>query len=119
MSSAPPQERYFRDTYLRRRDDNMAGTFEIYTDKVGEFRFRLKASNGQVIATGESYKTRASVIKGIISVIKNSFGAKVIDLSSATHGPAGEVLAVGTSEFPAGSTAGELAAGSGAAGPVG
>ena len=28
--------------------------FEIYTDKAGEFRFRLKATNGQVIATGFS-----------------------------------------------------------------
>lgn len=97
----------------------MAGTFEIFKDKAGEFRFRLKASNGQVIATGEGYKSRASAINGIESVIKNSWGAKVIDLSSAVQGVAGEVLAVGTSEFPPGSTAGELAKGSGASGPVG
>jgi uncharacterized protein YegP (UPF0339 family) len=96
----------------------MAGIFEIYKDKAGEFRFRLKASNGQVIATGEGYKTRASAIKGIESVIKNSWGAKVVDLSSEAFGTGGEVLAPGTSEFPPGSTAGELAKGSGAAGPV-
>ena len=29
--------------------------FEIYTDKAGEFRFRLKATNGQIIATSEGY----------------------------------------------------------------
>ena len=31
--------------------------FEIYKDKAGEFRFRLKAANGQIIATGEGYKS--------------------------------------------------------------
>jgi uncharacterized protein len=36
----------------------MAGTFEVYTDKAGKFRFRLKASNGQVVATGEAYGTQ-------------------------------------------------------------
>jgi uncharacterized protein YegP (UPF0339 family) len=38
----------------------MAGTFEVYTDKSGKFRFRLKASNGQVVATGEAYDTKAA-----------------------------------------------------------
>ena len=33
----------------------MAGKFELYTDKSGEYRFRLKAGNGEVIATSESY----------------------------------------------------------------
>ena len=33
----------------------MAGKFEVYKDKKGEFRFRLKAANGEIIATGESY----------------------------------------------------------------
>ena len=42
--------------------------FEIYTDKAGEFRFRLKATNGQVIATGEGYTTHANCIKGVESV---------------------------------------------------
>ena len=46
--------------------------FEIYTDKRGEFRFRLKASNGQAILTGEGYKAKASCTNGIESVRKNS-----------------------------------------------
>ncbi len=50
----------------------MAGTFEIYTDAKGEFRFRLKAGNGEIILTGESYKQRAGVDTGIESVRKNS-----------------------------------------------
>jgi uncharacterized protein len=33
----------------------MAGTFEIYKDRKGEFRFRLKSRNGEIVATGESY----------------------------------------------------------------
>ena len=42
----------------------MAGKFEVYEDKSGKFRFRLKASNGQVIATGEADESKASAAKG-------------------------------------------------------
>ena len=38
----------------------MAGKFEIYEDKSGEFRFRLKASNGQIILASEGYKAKKS-----------------------------------------------------------
>ncbi|SEF69867.1 hypothetical protein SAMN04487934_102192 [Eubacterium ruminantium] len=51
--------------------------FEIYTDKAGEFRFRLKATNGQIIATSEGYKTMKSCKNGIASVQKNSVDAKI------------------------------------------
>ncbi|MGE4219032.1 MAG: YegP family protein [Alphaproteobacteria bacterium] len=50
----------------------MAGKFELYTDKAGEFRFRLKASNGQVILASEGYKQKASAQNGIDSVRKNA-----------------------------------------------
>jgi hypothetical protein len=50
----------------------MAGKFELYKDKAGEFRFRLKASNGQTILASEGYKTRASADNGIASVQKNA-----------------------------------------------
>ena len=53
--------------------------FEMYTDKAGEFRFRLKASNGEVIATSEGYKTKASCENGIESVKKNAPEAEVVD----------------------------------------
>lgn len=46
--------------------------FEMYQDKAGEFRFRLKAKNGEVIATSEGYKTKASCENGIASVKKNA-----------------------------------------------
>lgn len=58
----------------------MAGKFEVYTDARGEFRFRLKASNGQVIATGEGYKSKASCMKGIESIKKNAAEAKVVEV---------------------------------------
>ncbi len=46
--------------------------FEVYTDKAGEFRFRLKATNGQVIVTGEGYKKKPSCLNGIESIRKNA-----------------------------------------------
>ena len=53
--------------------------FEVYTDKAGEFRFRLKATNGQVIATGEGYKALASCMNGIESVKKNAPDAEIVE----------------------------------------
>ena len=57
----------------------MAGKFELYKNSSGEYRFRLKASNGQIIATGEGYKTKASALKGVESVRKNAPTAEVDD----------------------------------------
>lgn len=52
--------------------------FEVYTDKAGEFRFRLKATNGQIIATSEGYKSKSGCINGIESVKKNAPDADVV-----------------------------------------
>lgn len=52
--------------------------FEIYTDKAGEFRFRLKATNGQIIAVSEGYKAMASCKNGIESVKKNASDASIV-----------------------------------------
>ncbi len=51
--------------------------FEIYADKAGELRFRLKAANGQKIAASEGYKSMASCKNGIESVKKNAPDAPV------------------------------------------
>ena len=51
--------------------------FELYEDKGGEFRFRLKARNGQIIAISEGYTTKASCENGIESVRKNAPEAEV------------------------------------------
>ena len=53
--------------------------FEIYSDKAGEFRFRLKAKNGQVIAVSEGYTSKANCKNGIESVKKNSVNSPVIE----------------------------------------
>ena len=59
----------------------MPAKFEVYKDKKGEFRFRLKASNGEPIAQGESYPTKAAVLKGIKSIQKSAPEAPIVDLT--------------------------------------
>ena len=54
--------------------------FEVYMDKAGEFRFRLKARNGEIIATGESYKAKASCLNGIDSIRRNAPEAELVKL---------------------------------------
>lgn len=53
--------------------------FEVYKDKKGEFRFRLKAKNGQIIATGEGYSKLDGCLKGIESVRKNAKDGKIVE----------------------------------------
>jgi len=53
--------------------------FEIYKDKGDQFRFRLKAGNGEVIAVGESYPDKKSALKGIASIVKSAPAAKIDD----------------------------------------
>ena len=53
--------------------------FEVYQDKAGEFRFRLKATNGQIIATGEGYTKKESCLNGIESIRKNAPDAEVVN----------------------------------------
>lgn len=52
--------------------------FEVYTDKAGEYRFRLKARNGEIIAASEGYKAKASCLNGIESVRKNAPEADIV-----------------------------------------
>ena len=54
--------------------------FEVYVDKAGEFRFRLKARNGEIIAVGEGYKAKASCLNGIDSIRRNAPDADVVKL---------------------------------------
>ncbi len=53
--------------------------FELYEDKAGEYRFRLKARNGQIIAVSEGYKAKASCENGIESVRKNAPEAEIVE----------------------------------------
>ncbi|MBQ8974797.1 MAG: YegP family protein [Oscillospiraceae bacterium] len=53
--------------------------FEVYVDKKGEFRFRLKATNGQIIAVSEGYTTMKNCLNGVDSVRKNAVDAPVVE----------------------------------------
>ncbi|MBQ9976694.1 MAG: YegP family protein [Clostridia bacterium] len=52
--------------------------FELYEDKAGEFRFRLKAKNGEVIATSEGYTSKNGALNGIESVKENAPDAEIV-----------------------------------------
>ncbi|MBQ9961010.1 MAG: YegP family protein [Firmicutes bacterium] len=56
------------------------GSFEIYKDKAGEYRFNLKACNGQIIASSQGYKSKDSCLNGIESVKKSSQEASVKEI---------------------------------------
>jgi uncharacterized protein len=53
--------------------------FEVYPDKAGKYRFRLKASNGQVVATGEAYESKAGAKDGCEAVRRAANGAEVVE----------------------------------------
>jgi uncharacterized protein YegP (UPF0339 family) len=57
----------------------MAAKFEIYQDKSEKWRFRLRASNGQVIASGQGYASKRAAQAGIASVQKNAPSAAVVE----------------------------------------
>lgn len=54
--------------------------FEVYTDKAGKTRFRLKAKNGQIIAVGEAYESQKSCLAGVASVAKNAVDATIVQI---------------------------------------
>ena len=82
----------------------MAGKFEIYKDKRGEFRFRLKASNGQNIMASEGYKAKSGCTNGIESVKKNASDESKFERKETKAGKymfnlkAGNSQVIGTSE---------------------
>lgn len=53
--------------------------FEMYQDKAGEYRFRLKARNGEIIAVSEGYTAKAGCVNGIESVKENAADAEVTE----------------------------------------
>jgi uncharacterized protein YegP (UPF0339 family) len=57
----------------------MAAKFVVYLDRSKKFRFRFLASNGEIIASGEAYETKASCLNGIKSIQKNAPGAALVD----------------------------------------
>jgi uncharacterized protein len=73
----------------------VAGKIEIYSDARGDFRFRLKAANGEVILTGEGYKSRSACDNGVASVQKNAGDASRYERKQANNGKHYFVLKAG------------------------
>jgi uncharacterized protein YegP (UPF0339 family) len=73
----------------------MAAKFTVYLDKAKQYRFNLKASNGEIIASGEAYPDKKSVLKGIASIQKNAAIAKIVDETGeeAVKKPGGKAAA--------------------------
>ena len=82
----------------------MPGSFELYKDKAGEYRFRLKASNGEIILASEGYKAKSGCKNGIASVQKNAKSASRFQKTETKTGKArfnlraGNNQIIGTSE---------------------
>jgi uncharacterized protein len=57
----------------------MAGKFELYKDRSGQYRFRLKAGNGEIIAVSEAYQSKTGALGGIDSVRRNAADAELVD----------------------------------------
>jgi len=74
----------------------MAGKFELFKDKAGEYRWRLRHQNGNIIAdSGEGYVSKANALNGIESVKKNSVEANINDMTpqAAPQEPAAQPAA--------------------------
>ena len=70
-----------RSTLLR-KGAPMAGKFEVYQDAAGKFRFRLKAGNGEVVATGQAYTSLAGAKEGCAAVQRAANGASIVEAAS-------------------------------------
>jgi len=66
----------------RKQKPKKTGRFEMFQDKTGGYRFRLKASNGEVIAVSQRYRTKKSCLNGIQSVKKNTMNAETAFLKN-------------------------------------
>jgi uncharacterized protein YegP (UPF0339 family) len=61
----------------------MAAKFEIFQDRKKQYRFHLKASNGEIIAASQAYENKAVCLKGIKAIQKNAPAAQIIDPEEA------------------------------------
>ena len=82
----------------------MAGKFEVYVDKAGEHRFRLKAGNGETILSSEGYSKKDGCANGIESVRKNATNPDRFENTETASGKyrfnlkAGNHQVIGTSQ---------------------
>jgi uncharacterized protein YegP (UPF0339 family) len=94
----------------------MPGGFELYRDRAGAYRFRLKAANGEIVATGQPYRTRQGAAAGIEAVRRAAAEASVEDRTTSPG--AGDGGGGGEDGDDGGGTGGQSAPGSGN-GPAG
>lgn len=66
----------------RDKEVTVAGKFEIYQDKAGKHRFRLKAGNGEVVAVGEAYESKSGARAGCEAVQRAAAGAPIVEADS-------------------------------------
>lgn len=66
------------DQTLATPEEKKNPKYEVYKDKKGEFRFRLKAANGEIILASEGYTAKASCMNGIKSVGNNAPEAEIV-----------------------------------------
>ena len=75
----------------------MEGTFELYRDRAGEYRWRLRAPNGKIIAdSAEGYVNKADAERGIALVRRLAPGARLEDLTGGWHLPDPDPYPLGT-----------------------
>jgi uncharacterized protein len=58
----------------------MTGKFEVYLDREGKHRFRLKDGNGDILLTSETYESKNSCLRGVESVKKNAEDAAILEI---------------------------------------
>lgn len=65
-----------------REDCDMAGSGEIYKRKDGNWAFRVKASNGQVVATdgGQGYSSKASAVSTLTNLLAGEYNGEIKEL---------------------------------------
>lgn len=61
----------------------MSAHFEVYEDKAHQWRFRLKAGNGEIVAVGESYPTRSGAEMGCEAVKRAALEADIVEAKAA------------------------------------
>lgn len=64
------------------RSRQVAGTFEVYRDSAGAFRFRLMAKNGRVVATSDAYESKAAARKGAELAQSSAYSALIVEAAS-------------------------------------
>jgi uncharacterized protein YegP (UPF0339 family) len=78
-SRCSPKVSYFFDYPVSTSGIMPEPVFEWFCDKAGQFRFRLKAANGEIVAVSEGYTSKEACVKGIESVKKNAPIAKIVE----------------------------------------